>query len=1108
MTLTVDFNQPITPSSVTTSSLALSGVSGATVSAVSVLSGNATVQFTLSGITSDGTLTASIAAGAVLDQYGYAGAAFSGSYIVQIGTAAFPVPLAAVNPLGSLVYQGSRTSAIGLAGSSENFTIALDPGQTLTAFVAPAGTLEPTVTVTAPGGAVLATATASALGQQALVQTVPIGSEGTYTVTVGGAAGTGSYTLQLELNAAVENTSPGGPSNSAFAAAQLLDPAFTSLGTAGKRAAVLGTTVGGSQTFASWSMDTNPGWTYQGQWAWGTPTGGGGLSYGHPDPTSGHTGSNVIGVNLSGDYSTTVGGPYYAITPAINCTGHTGVQLNFWRWLNSDYPPYVTDTINVPNNGTTWTNVFTNTAGVPITDSSWQLMQYDIHAVADNQATVYIRWGYAVAAAAFAYSGWNIDDVSLSGTASAVSEYYSMTVAAGQSLTAGLLSLATDNATLSLYNSAQTLVASGASSATNLNQVISNYVAPAAGVYYLKVNGNGAAYDMVVTLGAAFDTHPNGSLATAQSISGTGGVLGYAASTGDWYSLNVPAAGVPLGLTTSTPAGGAGEFVNNLLPHIQLFDPSGNLVASGTLGPDGRNETINYTSLVAGAYRIEVTAKNGTQGEYVLAIANVPPPAITMVAPAVGSTSGGTLAMILGANLLNAATVNFGAFAGVILSDTATQLVVMSPAGAAGPVNVTVVTAGGTSAVSPGDQFTYLSAAPRRGPTVTRPRRARRLSVSAPGILANDIDPLGLVLAPSLLTGPAHGTLALGSDGSFTYTPASGYLGPDSFTYQVSDGFAVSSPATVSLTVAPAVLSWTAGDGGDWTDAQWSGPGPSYPDATAGATIDSPAVVQVTSAQAAASLSIGGGGQVAVDQGGSLTVTTDTSVAAGAILYVDPNGSFSTGGALTLDGGSIAGGSVTAAAFQIDGQGAVAANLSGPGGLTKSGPGAATLSGVNTYAGGTVVLSGTLIVTGAGALPAGSNLLVGAGAILDFSVSAAQAPAAAATTGSAAPNAALNPAGEGAAASVVAPAVSGQVSNAAPASSTSPAVAAASGNPSGSAPPQALGRQAVDAAICRQYAPSVAWLAPAATSTSPDDQAQNKLLSLEALDAVLAQYAA
>jgi hypothetical protein len=43
----------------------------------------------------------------------------------------------------------------------------------------------------------------------------------------------------------------------------------------------------------------------------------------------------------------------------------------------------------------------------------------------------------------------------------------------------------------------------------------------------------------------------------------------------------------------------------------------------------------------------------------------------------------------------------------------------------------------------------------------------------------------------------------LNADGSFTYTPASGYSGPDSFAYTASDGTASSAPATVSLTVKP-----------------------------------------------------------------------------------------------------------------------------------------------------------------------------------------------------------------------------------------------------------------------------------------------------------------
>lgn len=48
----------------------------------------------------------------------------------------------------------------------------------------------------------------------------------------------------------------------------------------------------------------------------------------------------------------------------------------------------------------------------------------------------------------------------------------------------------------------------------------------------------------------------------------------------------------------------------------------------------------------------------------------------------------------------------------------------------------------------------------------------------------------------------AHGTLVIHPNGTFTYTPASGYVGPDSFSFKVSDGLVESNEATVSLTVA------------------------------------------------------------------------------------------------------------------------------------------------------------------------------------------------------------------------------------------------------------------------------------------------------------------
>src|SRR5690349_13311555 len=75
------------------------------------------------------------------------------------------------------------------------------------------------------------------------------------------------------------------------------------------------------------------------------------------------------------------------------------------------------------------------------------------------------------------------------------------------------------------------------------------------------------------------------------------------------------------------------------------------------------------------------------------------------------------------------------------------------------------------------------------------------LIVAAPGVLAND----GGTPAPSahVSTLPAHGVLVMAPDGSFSYTPAADYTGPDSFQYLASNGFGPAAAATVTLTVRP-----------------------------------------------------------------------------------------------------------------------------------------------------------------------------------------------------------------------------------------------------------------------------------------------------------------
>jgi IPT/TIG domain/Divergent InlB B-repeat domain len=85
-------------------------------------------------------------------------------------------------------------------------------------------------------------------------------------------------------------------------------------------------------------------------------------------------------------------------------------------------------------------------------------------------------------------------------------------------------------------------------------------------------------------------------------------------------------------------------------------------------------------------------------------------PAVTAVSPVRGPAAGGTTVTITGTNLSAATAVNFGpSNPGAIVSNTATQIIVTAPAGTPGTVDVTVVTAGGTSATSGADEFTYLA---------------------------------------------------------------------------------------------------------------------------------------------------------------------------------------------------------------------------------------------------------------------------------------------------------------------------------------------------------------------------------------------------------------
>ncbi len=167
--------------------------------------------------------------------------------------------------------------------------------------------------------------------------------------------------------------------------------------------------VGTSEKQHEWTLDTDPGWSTDGQWAYGQPTGGGG-QYGGPDPTAGHTGPNVCGYNLSGDYPNNLSQMHLTSGP-IDCQDLYNVHLIFWRWLGVEQPDYDHASIGVSNNGVDWVTVWENAA--EIADTEWTQMDVDISSIADDAETVYVRWTMGTTDGGWMYCGWNIDDIEI-----------------------------------------------------------------------------------------------------------------------------------------------------------------------------------------------------------------------------------------------------------------------------------------------------------------------------------------------------------------------------------------------------------------------------------------------------------------------------------------------------------------------------------------------------------------------------------------------------------------------------------------------------------------------------------------------------------------------
>ncbi len=213
LTEVITFNEPIQPSSVSTSDISLYGeVRGIsyTPSSISFDPTDTILTITYSSLPTDDYQFALLAGPA--NFLSTAGVPLQNNFVINFtipGGTSTVTGWQPVQPLGSLVYQTTIDNLLLSSSDVDTYDLSINPGQTLAVVATPtSSTMSLTVTLISPTGMVLGSATSSSPGAPVIFPGLESSKGGTYQIEVSG--GPGEYTITPTLNALIDTAAYGG----------------------------------------------------------------------------------------------------------------------------------------------------------------------------------------------------------------------------------------------------------------------------------------------------------------------------------------------------------------------------------------------------------------------------------------------------------------------------------------------------------------------------------------------------------------------------------------------------------------------------------------------------------------------------------------------------------------------------------------------------------------------------------------------------------------------------------------------------------------------------------------------------------------------------------